>query len=961
MVPITAPAPLHRLSICLTVALLLSAPAVAAGQQPQVCALVPEATAAAVSCPSGQVIIDISFATFGTFQNGSSCSAGLSPAPACPVTVLAQARRLCIGSSACNISCDCDSLPNPCGCGSSAPSIAGTVIRLAFPGVPCDGVPKQLGIIASCAPALSPPAPQPAPPAPAPSNLLLEFMPSPVLGLDNLSPHFSWTPPASIARLPPAAVQSAARVVVSTYPAGVTVWDSGVVNTTAPLLVPAAPLPLLADTRYQWTVTTADGTGTWSPASSSARFNTGLLQPADWSGAGWIGGWRAGTLLRKDFTVLAGAAADHVSVFVSACQYYLLYIDGVRIGVRELDVAWTRFQYFRSYATYELDPATLTPGPHTIGLALGQGFCGQSGGNAGNHSTQALLRLALHAADGSLLQPPIVTDQSWSSGSGPVLTDSTYFGEQYNASMEQPGWAAPGFVPPAAAPAWTPAVFTNDPPIPPTMTSQLMPAIQRVATLSPLSVTPVAATGLQRWTYDFGQQVAGRAALAFPPGLVAAGANVTLKHAEVLSHPPYATFDGSAWMGNLFWAYPVDSYITSGAPSGEAYEPAFTYHGFRYVELSVDPPLSTPPPLNLLTSVVLRTAARPQAALVLGHPLLQGLSNASLWTEAAALMGIPAGTVARGERTGWTGDAAFGSESELFDFDTAAFFTQFLAQLQQLQCSDGTVPSCIPNTDPHRDGQPKPLPCVAEEGDPSWGTVYPTIGWGVWKYYGAIGVAARHYPSLTAYMNMLEAAVNSTGLANIFCQWGDWNPVVRTDCHITAAASYLHDLEHMAELAAALGHTADAAVYAQRLAMRRVQYHTAFWNGSLGLYGAGTQAAQAVALWTGVAAGAGVAANVSTWLGQSMVAGGLTFGFIGVRYAFEALAQNGGIEAALRTLLQTSYPSYGYELYNLYEPSSSLWESWDAPTHKQWLDESSRNHHYQVSGDTRTFALVMLS
>jgi hypothetical protein len=79
-----------------------------------------------------------------------------------------------------------------------------------------------------------------------------------------------------------------------------------------------------------------------------------------------------------------------------------------------------------------------------------------------------------------------------------------------------------------------------------------------------------------------------------------------------------------------------------------------------------------------------------------------------------------------------------------------------------------------------------------------------------------------------------------------------------------------------------------------------------------------------------------------------MSVGGLTFGFIGVRYAFEALALNGQVEAALRTLLQTTYPSYGYELYNEYEPSSSLWESWDAPTHRQWLDESSRNHHYQV-------------
>ena len=153
----------------------------------------------------------------------------------------------------------------------------------------------------------------------------------------------------------------------------------------------------------------------------------------------------------------------------------------------------------------------------------------------------------------------------------------------------------------------------------------------------------------------------------------------------------------------------------------------------------------------------------------------------------------------------------------------------------------------------------------------------------------------------------------------------------------------------MQELAGALGHADDAAAFAAQLAARRVQFHAAFWNSTLGLYGAGTQAAQAVALWTGVAAGAGVAGNVSAWLGGALAGSSLTFGFIGTRYAFEALALNGHIEAALRALLQTAQPSFGYSLYNLYEPTSNLWESWDAPTHRQWLDESSRSHHYQAS------------
>lgn len=940
-----------RLSLLLFSTIWLSSPhPLIAARADTSCAFVPEGSPASLTCPPGQVISAISFATFGTYTNTSSCSGSLTPAPACPTTVTSIVARLCVGLTQCAVSCDCASLPSPCGCDSSSVSLNGTLLRLAFPGVPCNGVPKQLGILAACTPSLPPLAPAPEP-TPAPSTLLLEWMPSPVLGLDNTSPLFAWAPPASSARLPPAAVQAAARVIVTSLPSGALVWDSGVVNGTARVLTPPAPLALQSDARYQWVVSVMNGTGQWSPPSAPARFSTGLLSPADWSGASWIGGWRPGTLLRKDFVVTSAETA-YASVFVSACQYYLLYLDGVRVGARELDVAWTRFEYFRSYAAYELNATLLLPpGPHTIGLALGQGFCGQSGGNAGNHSTAALLRMALHFDNGSLAQPPIVTDETWSSGSGPVLSDSTYFGEQYNASMTQPGWAAPGFTPSPGAPPWLPAALINDPVVPPALTSQLMPAIERVATLAPVAIIPVAAPGQPRWTFDFGQEVAGRSLLSLAPALgVALGTNFTMKHTEVLSHPPFATYDGSAWMGNLFWSYPVDSYIASGAPGGESYEPSFTEHGFRFVELSVDPPLATPPTADMLTAVVLRTAARQQTTLTLGHPTLQSISNASLWTSAAALMGIPAGTAARGERTGWTGDAAFASESELVDFDTAAFFTQFLTQMQQLQCADATIPSCIPNTDPHRDGPPAPLPCSNEEGDPSWGTVFPTIAWGTWKYYSASMV--RYYPSLLSYVAMLEGRINATGLASIFCQWGDWNPVVRTDCHITAAASYLHDLAHMAELAAALGHADDAATFTLRLAARRSQFHDAFWNPALGLYGAGTQAAQAVALWLGVAAAAGVDGNVSAWLGADMVAQGGTFGFIGVRYAYEALALNGQVEAALRTLLRTSYPGYGYELYNLYEPTTSLWESWDAPTHNQWLDESSRNHHYQASINT---------
>ena len=125
--------------------LLLAAAAAAAAaggsgvSAADVCALVFEPNVAMLTCPADEVLTAFSFATFGTFVPGSSCGTGLTPLPECPVTVLAQAARLCVGARNCSIACDCDSLPSPCGCTSSTPSLAGATLRLAFPGVPCSG------------------------------------------------------------------------------------------------------------------------------------------------------------------------------------------------------------------------------------------------------------------------------------------------------------------------------------------------------------------------------------------------------------------------------------------------------------------------------------------------------------------------------------------------------------------------------------------------------------------------------------------------------------------------------------------------------------------------------------------------------------------------------------------------------------------------------------------------------
>lgn len=154
------------------------------------CALVAEGAPATLTCPPGTLISTVSFATFGEFNSSSSCSTALVPTAACPTIVRAQAELLCQHRASCTLSCDCTALREPpCQCRLSPQNLT-----TAFPAWPCSGVPKSLGLRVTCTSTTSTHVPQP---DTVPTNLLLEFMPTPVLGLDQRKPHFSWTPPTS--------------------------------------------------------------------------------------------------------------------------------------------------------------------------------------------------------------------------------------------------------------------------------------------------------------------------------------------------------------------------------------------------------------------------------------------------------------------------------------------------------------------------------------------------------------------------------------------------------------------------------------------------------------------------------------------------------------------------------------------------------------------------------------------
>lgn len=499
-------------------------------------------------------------------------------------------------------------------------------LRNAVPGLPCAHNAVSVAVRATCVPAGPPSAPPPPSASTVPANLRLQFLEGPVLGLDKLKPHFSWTlpiPATTHKRTTPRAAQSAAEVVVRDS-GGKQIWSSGQVEDSTPLLVPNASLPLASDRAYSWSVRIWDAGLRPSDFSTPANFTTGLLAQSDWGDAKWIIGGQKGEarMLRKEFTVdsaLTTEKVGRVSIFVSACQYVLLYLDGSRVGNHELDVVWTKFAENRSYVTYELPPASVGPGKHVLGMELGQGFCGGSFGKAAGegHTRAGLLRLVLHDTSAeSLALATVVTDSDWTVASGPVLWDSTYYGEDYDARLELDGWATTNYVPPSNT--WSPATIQTNFPVDdttratpmaaPHLGSQLMQPIRAVREISPKSMWRVNYTRpceqtrgsctVSSFVYDFAQEFSGVVRLQLPNN-TKPGTNISLMYAEALAHPGLAAgdtydggggaaYDGRVYMKNLFWAHPEDSYVAKGV-AGETFQPHFTEHGFRRAALFLAP------------------------------------------------------------------------------------------------------------------------------------------------------------------------------------------------------------------------------------------------------------------------------------------------------------------------------------------------------------------------------------
>jgi len=642
-------------------------------------------------------------------------------------------------------------------------------------------------------------------------------------------------------------------------------------------------------------------TGAWA----TANLTDGVLLPLPpGSGPGAL----PETLVRKSFSL--PAPVKQATAYVTALGLYELRLNGQRVGDHLLAPEWTSYRKRIQYQTYNVT-GLLRKGQNAVGARLGEGwYAGRlmiTGRNAYGAYPRLLCQIEVELADGR--KQVIATDASWrSTTDGPIRSAGIYDGETYDARKEMPGWDAPGF----ADGAWRPVQVS--PLGPAQLVWQPNEPIRVVKELPAVKLTEPK-PGVH--VFDLGQNMLGwcRVKARGKPGQP-----ITIRHAEMLND------DGTLYTANLRGAPQVDRYIPSG--EGEAvFEPHFTYHGFRYVELTG---LSQPPGPEAVVGRVFHSSAPEAGAFECSSPLLNQLMRNILWTQRANLMSTPNDCPQRDERFGWMGDIQAFSQTAIFNLDMAAFFNKWVRDIRDDQADDGRYPDFAPHP-----GDPN----SGFSGAPAWADAGTIVPWRMYQNCADTRLLAEHFDSARRWVEYVHRLnpdlIWSKGRNNDYNDWlnGDWikqagwpNKGGAVPHEVFATAFFAHSTEIVAKMAAALGRAEEARQYGDLFERIKAAFNQRFVQPDGTIQG-DTQAGYALALHFSLLPEERRPVAVQRLLAALERYGGrLSTGIQTTHRLILELTRNAQHEAACRLALSRDFPSWGYMIEN---GATTIWERWD--------------------------------
>lgn len=789
------------------------------------------------------------------------------------------------------------------------------------------------------------------------SDKKCEYVKNP-LGIDTKKPRFSW----KIKALKRGGKQSAYQIQVFDENNSC-VWNSQKVKSDDTINIVYNGEELKSRKHYQWKLTVWDKENC-DYDGGMAEFETAILNPEEWK-AHWIYG---GNLLRKEFSIKKKIKTARV--YICGLGYYELRINGRRIGDHVLDPAWTDFDQKAYYSVYDVTEV-IKNGKNAVGVMLGNGryspyetTLAKNWHPLKKYGDSPVLFYQQHMIYEDGTEDIMVSDVDWKVSDGPIIFDDIYDGERYDARLEKDGWDEAGF----DENMWSNALIVKEK-IGKLVSQGTFPPIKVIKPRNPISMTQPE-EGV--YLYDFGQNFAGWAYLTVQGE---AGDTVFLHYAELKDKKT-----GMLCPNTNRGAEALDSYTCRGNGL-ETYEPHFTYHGFRYVELRGYPGT---PSIDTVQAKVVHSAVERVGSFSCGNELINQIHSNYIWTQVSNLHSVPTDCCQRDERMGWVGDAQLSAEAAVYNFDMAQFYSKFEEDIKESQLETGSVAGV------------SPAYWSCYPADPTYATACVEFPWIVSKYYSDNRIIEKSLETMTKWVDYLKSQEDGEGIVS-FGLFGDWCPPmhanpVDTPFEITSTWYYCHDALMVSQMADKIGKREIAEKY--RIIANRVadSFNRRFLKGDrysaskfsdeelaekiqswlnvlpedqrpavmkryATLYSSSSQTANLLPLWLGITPEKHIKEVLETLVQDLEVtrAWHINTGVVGLKFIFDVLIEYGYEDLAYQLITQTSFPSFGYQIEK--EGATTLWERWEYLNN----DKCFNSHSHPFAGSVDVYFYKILA
>jgi alpha-L-rhamnosidase len=663
-------------------------------------------------------------------------------------------------------------------------------------------------------------------------------------------------------------------------------------------------------------------------------------------------------MLRTQFD-LGEKKIENARLYVTARGIYEVYINGSRVGEDWFNPGLTQYNVTHMYQTYDVTDLLQTGGENVLGAQLGEGWWSGNitftGGNWNYFGDrQSLLAKLVVSYDDGTRAVVTTGEDGWKYfEDGPVRYGSFFQGEVYDATREAAvaGWCEPGF----DDAAWKPAVLVPLEGTAYTGTSTGMDGVasdfnydrfslvgqvgENARVVETLTAKSMEAVRPGIYVYDMGQNMVGvpRIQIDGSPGQ-----QVTLRYAETLypDLPEYGENIGMVMLENIRAALAQDIHILKGG--AEVLQPRFTFHGYRYLEITG---VDTPPAPEAVQGLVVSSVEGLTADYDSSNPKVNQLWENIVWSMRGNFLSIPTDCPQRNERMGWSGDLSVFSRSATYLSDVEQFLTRHMTAMRDVQRSDGRFTDVAP--------------LGGGFGGILWGSAGVTVAWEAYQQYGDLQLLRDHYAAMKQYVDYLETSIDpETGVMSEG-PLGDWlSPEGdKNDSPLLWCAYYVYDLDILAQVAEILGEAEDAETFRRQYRLRKEHFNDTFVDPETGrtitsdFVSAGfgplpedtgetggkmvdTQTSYAVPLALGVFSEENVPAAARHLAdacgrenkdddGAARPPYSLMTGFIGTAWISRALSENGYPDIAYRLLQQETYPSW---LYPVDQGATTIWE-----------------------------------